>query len=122
MEFPLSSSTYGPVGNVLTVSSPLTGAAGQTWTYEWLEPEPNQPGNLYRLERVGDPLGHWVEYGYADAVDPTLVSTITEQPALGSDPNDATVTTLTYYSDDPNELHARGQLGLVIDANGVNHR
>jgi len=117
--------TYGPVGNVLTVSSPLDDppdqTPDQTWTYTWTQPDSELYPNLYVMTQATDPLGHWVQYAYGDD-DPTLVTTITEQDADGSY-NPGAVTTLAYWhAEDPGEAyHAIGQLRLVTDANGVEH-
>ncbi|MGD8451367.1 MAG: RHS repeat-associated core domain-containing protein [Phycisphaerae bacterium] len=113
--------TYGPVGNVETVTSPI---AGQTWTYTWEQPEPSTRPNLYRLTQVSDPVSGWVSYEYAcdDPDDPTLVTSVTEM--ADGQGNPAAVTTIQYYGNDPQGdpyPNAAGQVAVVIDANEVHH-
>jgi RHS repeat-associated protein len=103
---------------VQTVTSPIP---NQTWTITWEQPFPAERPNFYRVTKITDPLGHWVQFGYPDPNDPndpndpTLVIKITEPPTGGRDP--AALTVLDYGDDDNN----RGQLTSVIDANGVEH-
>jgi RHS repeat-associated protein len=109
--------TYGPVGNLLTLTTPIT---NQTWTYTWEAVDPNT--NFYRVTKVTDPAGHWTEYQYADSAsdpnepdDPTKIVRVIEQAATGG--GSTATTKLQYYDDEyPNFF---GHLRLVTDANGV---
>lgn len=105
--------TYGDVGNLETLSSPIQ---NQTWTLSWEQPDPNIP-NFLRLIEVEDPNANWVQLDYEDPNHPTLVTLITEQ-ADGYG-NAAAETVLEYYvgGGDPNDW--RGLLKSVTDANGV---
>jgi len=111
--------TYGPVGNVETVTSPIP---NQTWTVTWEQPYPTERPNFYRVTQVTDPLTHWVKYGYGDPNDPndpndpTLVTTMVE-PAVPETRSPQAVTTLEYYGQD--SARANGELQKVIDANAV---
>ena len=110
--------TYDDADNIETISSPLTGGAAQTWTYTWIDPVlPGDPPNLYRVQRVEDPEGNGATYAYADANDPTLVTSITED--ADGQGGTAAVTTLEYYGSATPE--ANGQVRLIIDANDVRH-
>ena len=62
--------TYDDVGNLLTLSSPLTGSQAQTWTVGWEQPDPTARPNFWRATQVTDPNGNWVQYGYSNDPQP----------------------------------------------------
>ncbi len=107
--------TYNVVGGVVTMKSPLTGAASQTWTYAWEQPS-GAIWNFYRLDQVTDPLNQWVAFDYAFALDPTLPTCIREVPAIAG--GSEAITQLTYYSTNVvGSNMRRGLLESVKDSN-----
>ncbi|RMF84651.1 MAG: RHS repeat protein, partial [Planctomycetota bacterium] len=108
--------TYGAVGNLLTLTSPI---AGQTWTYSWQQVG-GAGSNFWRVTQFTDPAGKWVRYEYADPNDPndpddaTKIVRVIEMPATTG--GAAAVTKLKYY--DASVANYSGQLSWVIDANG----
>jgi RHS repeat-associated protein len=111
------SMTYGPVGNVTSISSPLTGDDAQSWQMDW--EQPGTSSNFLRLTDVTDPLARTVSYAYESALDPSLVTSVTEPAAVQG--GDAAITTLDYYDGTSEQKHAKGRLSQVVDANGVYH-
>lgn len=114
--------TYGAVGNPLTLTGPAIAASGgaqQVWTLTW-----SQYGttNLWRLTQATDPSNRWTQYQYNATVDPTLITKVIEMPdgVSGSLSNSNGETNIEHY--DSSMANARGQLKLVVDANGVNHK
>ena len=112
--------TYGDIGNLATLSSPIS---GQTWTYTW-EQVGGEGSNFWRVTQAEDPADKWVQYEYADPEDPnepddaTKIVRIIEMPATGG--GSTAVTRLKYYDD--SVANYLGQLFQVIDANGVTHQ
>jgi RHS repeat-associated protein len=117
--------TYGAVGNLLTFTGPAIAAssgAQQVWTLTWEQPDATNRPNFWRMTQISDPASHWTQYQHASSLDPTLVTKVVEIPdgVSGSASNSNGETTIEHY--DSGTANARGQLKLVVDANGVNHK
>ncbi|MBI5866299.1 MAG: hypothetical protein HZB38_17650 [Planctomycetes bacterium] len=115
---------YANSAQLDTLTGPPVGVppAPQVWNLDWAQPDPTGKPEFWRLTQVTDPLGHWVQYAYNDAGDPTHVTTVTEMPdgVSGSPSNAPGSTGIGYYgASTPN---ARGRLKVVTDANLVSHQ
>jgi YD repeat-containing protein len=117
--------TYGVVGNLLTLTGPAIAASSgvqQVWTLDWEQPDPTNRPNFWRLTEITDPASHWTQYEHTSSLDPTLVTKVIEMPdgVSGSASNSNAETTIDYYGSSTPE--SRGQIKLIVDANGVNHK
>jgi RHS repeat-associated protein len=110
--------TYGPVGNPTSWTTPLSTTQATTADYEVPSGEPAD-SNFYRLTTTTYPDGWETEFLYESTIDPTKVTTIREQAdGQGSGTAD---TVIEYTPADTNSgnYNPKGMIKSVTDANGV---